>query len=72
MRLVEELVQVCREAVPEARILYRGMFLRHIEKCCANPEHVTEDNSWILENQRREVEMEVKRKIEKEIEVVQW
>ena len=45
---------------------------RHIEKCCANPEHVTEDNSWILENQRREVEMEVKRKIEKEIEVVQW
>ena len=72
VRLVEELVKVCREAVPEARILYLGMCPRHIEKCCARPEHMPEDDSWILENQRREVEMEVKRRIEKETEVVQW
>ena len=31
-----------------------------------------EDDSRILENQRREIEMEIKRRIQKEIEVVQW
>ena len=72
VRLVEELVKVCREAVPEARVIYLGMCPRHIEKCCAKQEHMTEDDSWILENQRREVDMEVKRRIEKDIEVVQW
>ena len=72
VRLLEELVKACREAVPEARILYLGMCPRQIEKCCARPEHMTELDSWILENQRREVEMEVKRRIEKETEVVQW
>ena len=72
VRLVEELVKVCREAVPEARVIYLGMCPRHVEKCCAKQEHMTEDDSWILENQRREVDMEVKRRIEKDIEVVQW
>ena len=33
---------------------------------------MTEDDSWILENKRREMEMEIKRRIEKEAEVVQW
>ena len=41
-------------------------------KTCASSEHMTEDDSWILENQRREIEMEIKRRIEKETEVVQW
>ena len=72
VRLVEELVKVCREAVPEARVIYLGMCPRHVVKCCAKQEHMTEDGSWILENQRREVDMEVKRRIEKDVEVVQW
>ena len=67
VRLVEELVKVCREAVPEARILYLGN--RHVPKAHREVLYQTND-CWILENQRREVEMEVKRKIEKEAEVV--
>ena len=58
VRLTEELVKVCREAVPEARIIYLGMSPRHVDHCCTSTEHMTEDNSWILENQRREIEME--------------
>ena len=72
VRMAEELVKVCREAVPEARVIYLGMCPRHVVKCCAKQEHMTEDDSWILENQRREVDMEVKRRIEKDVEVVQW
>ena len=34
VRMVEELVKVCREAVPEARIVYLGMCPRHVERCC--------------------------------------
>ena len=72
VRLVEELVKVCREAVPEARVIYLSMCPRHVVKCCAKQENMTEDDSWSLENQRREVDMEVKRRIEKDVEVVQW
>ena len=32
---------------------------------------MTEDDRWILENQRRETEMEIRRKIEKDCEVLQ-
>ena len=70
--MVEELVRVCKEAVPEARVVYLGMCPRHVEKCCARQDHMTEDDSWILENQRREVELEVKLRLEKEVEIVQW
>ena len=52
VRLTEELVKVCRETVPDAR-----MSPRHVERCCVSAEHMTEDDSWILENQRREIEM---------------
>ena len=52
VRLTEELVKVCRETVPDAR-----MSPRHVERCCVSAEHMTEDDSWILENQRREREM---------------
>ena len=55
VKLTEELVKVCRETVPEARIIYFGMSPRHVERCCASSEHMTEDNSWIVENQRREI-----------------
>ena len=72
VRMVEELVKVCRETVPEARIVYLGMCPRHVERCCDRQDHMTEDDSWILENQRREVELEVKLRLEKEVEVVQW
>ena len=49
VRLVEELVKVCREAVPEARILYLGN--RHVPE--AHREVLCQTNdSWILENQR--------------------
>ena len=33
---------------------------------------MTEDDNWILENQRGEIEMEIRRRIEKECEVVPW
>ena len=72
VRLTEELVKVCRETVPDAGIIYLGMSPRHVERCCVSAEHMTEDDCWILENQRREIEMEIKRRIEKEKEVVQW
>ena len=57
VRMVEELVKVCREAVPEARVIYLGMCPRHVVKCCAKQEHMTEDDSRILENQRKEVDI---------------
>ena len=45
VRLVEEMARVCREGVPEARILYLGMNPRHVERCCQKAEHRTEDDS---------------------------
>ena len=50
VRLTEELVKMCRETVPEARIIYLGMSPRHTERCCSSTGHMTEDDSWILEN----------------------
>ena len=51
---MEEMVRICREVVPEARLVYLGMSLRHVVRCCEKAEHMTEDDSW---NQRREVEL---------------
>ena len=70
--MVEEIVKICREVVPEARVVYLGMTPRHVEKCCGREDHMTEDDSWILENQRREMEIEIRRRVEKDCEVIPW
>ena len=72
VRMVEEIVKSCRELVPEASIVNLGTTPRHVEKCCGREDHMKEDDSWILENQRREMESEIGRRIEKECEVIPW
>ena len=34
VRTVEEMVRICREVVPETRVVYLGMSLRHVDRCC--------------------------------------
>ena len=42
--VVENLVELCRSQFPETKVVYIGMFPRHVEKCCALEGHMTEDD----------------------------
>ena len=70
--MVEGLVDWCREQFPEAGVVYVGMFPRHVKKCCRMEGHLNEDDLWILNNNRMEVEREIVRRVEKKCEIAEW
>ena len=58
MRQIEDFVKFCEETYSTVRLLYVEMTPRHTDRCCSDREHMGEDDVWVLDNQRREVNME--------------
>ena len=56
INLVEGLVEHCISQFPEARVI------RHIERCCTLKAHMSEDDPWVINNRRMEVERDILRK----------
>ena len=48
------------------------MFPRFMERCCLKQDHMSVDDTWVLDNNRREVEKEVRMKIEGACKIVRW
>ena len=49
-------------------VLYVEMYPRFVEKCCEKTTHMTNDDPWVLDNNRREIRM----KVEGSCEIVRW
>ena len=72
VRQIEDFVKFCEDTYPTIRLLYVEMTPRHTDRCCSDREHMGEDDMWVLDNQRREVDMEIRRRIGERLEYVSW
>ena len=72
VRQIEDFVKFCEETYPTVRLLYVEMTPRHTDRCCSDREHMGEDDVWVLDNQRREVDMEIRRRLGERLEFVSW
>ena len=72
IRQVEEFVNFCEETYTGVRILYVEMTPRHVDVCCQDKEHMGTDDVWILDNQRREMDMEIRRRLGERAGYVSW
>ena len=55
--------------------IFQEMYPRHVERCCekdTHKSHMSVDDSWVLDNNRREVEKEITQKIGGRGTVVRW
>ena len=43
---------------------------KHTERCCSDREDMGEEDVWVLDNQRREVDMEIRRRLGERMEFV--
>ena len=43
-----------------------------VDRCCEMESHMTNDDLWVLDNNRREVEREVKQRLEERCDIVRW
>ena len=65
IRGMEELVKFCEENFPTSTAVYLDMFPRFVDRCCANPQHMTKDDLWVLDNSRREIDREIRMRVER-------
>ena len=72
VRQIEDLVKFCEETYSTVRLLYVEMTPKHTDRCCSDREHMGEDDVWVLDNQRREVDMEIRRRLGERLEFVSW
>ena len=72
VKLVEDLVKFCEENFPTSTVLYVEMYPRFMERCCEKISHMTKDDPWVLDNSRREIERELRIRIEGSCEIVSW
>ena len=71
-RLVELLVEQVAEILPLTQIWYLGPAPRHVVKCCEDRGHMQAEDVWVIEGQRRELDMEIERRITNRCEIVKW
>ena len=64
---VDDLVSYIELNLPTAKVLYMEMFPRFMERCCRKERHMREDDSWVLDNNRRETEREIRMKNEADV-----
>jgi hypothetical protein len=48
-----------KELFPETEVVYMTTFPRHVDKCCDNPEHMTDNDTVIMDNIRRDVDRDI-------------
>ena len=65
-------MKFCVENFPTSKVLNVEMFPRFMERCCLKQDHMSVDDTWVLDNNRREVEKEVRMKIEGACKIVRW
>ncbi len=72
-KMVDMMVDMKRTVGSEVRVVHVTMFPRFVEQCCR--EHMTEEDVWLLDGIRRDVNRETKDMLLEsgyDIEVVDW
>jgi hypothetical protein len=72
---VVKLVKGVNELFPETEIVSVTMFPRHVERCCDKTEHMTDHDTVIMDNLRRDVDrdvVETLRDIQKKVRILEW
>jgi hypothetical protein len=54
------LVSGACELFPESKVVYVSTFPRHVERCCTKLRHMTEDDTVVMDNVRRDVDRDIK------------
>jgi len=71
-RLVEGLVEYVVEILPLTQVWYLSPQPRHVVRCCMEEGHMGEEDIWVMEGQRRELEADIVRRLEGKCEVLRW
>ena len=71
-RLVECLVEYVGEILPLTQVWYLSPPPRHVTRCCEDVGHMQEEDIWVMESQRRELESDIVRRVQGKCEVVKW
>jgi hypothetical protein len=69
------LVSGITELFPETEVAYVTMFPRHVERCCDRNDHMTENDTVVMDNLRRDVDRDIVdtlRDLGKNIRVLDW
>jgi hypothetical protein len=71
--VVVELFRRIGESLPEVQLVYIIMFPRFITRCCREPGHMTNEDSWVLNGYRKAVECNIVDELEESVlQVVEW
>jgi hypothetical protein len=63
------------ELFPETEVVYVTMFPRHVDRCCDRTEHMTDNDTVIMDNLRRDVDRDIVdtlRDMDKKIRILEW
>jgi hypothetical protein len=72
---VVKLVSRVSELFPETEVVYVTMFPRHVERCCDKTDHMTENDTVIMDNLRRDVDRDIvdtPRDMGKDVRILEW
>ncbi len=72
-RMVELLTETKKTVGDEVRVLHISMFPRFVDRCCR--EHMTEEDVWLLDGIRRDVNRETKDGVSEsgyDVDIVDW
>ena len=72
VKMVDDLVSFFEFNLPTVKVVYVEMFPRFVERCCRKEGHMSEDDTWVYDNNRREIEREIRVKLNGRCEVVKW
>ena len=59
VQVVEEFITFCELNFPTSVIAYVEMYPRFVERCGKKGNHMSEDDPWVMDNNRREVERDI-------------
>jgi hypothetical protein len=72
-KMVDLLIEIKRTVGESVKVVHMTMFPRFVDQCCRD--HMTEEDVWLLDGIRRDVNREVKDGVMEsghEVEVVDW
>lgn len=70
--MVMDLANYCMVLHPTSSLTYLGMCPRFTDKCCHDRTHMTDDDSWVLNNNRCEIDLELRSKLGGQCETMGW
>ena len=60
------------DILPLTQVWYLSPPPRHVVRCCTEVGHMLEEDIWVMEGQRRELEGDIARRLEGKCELVKW